>query len=258
MRFAAGADVGNGIALLYVIPICLLGTRYHARGGIAGAIVAAALLWIWVLVLDVSLNGVNYLVGFGAFLVVGATVGRLSARGRDASEERDRLLAQTRTMALTDELTTLPNRRAWDAELQRELARSTRSGAPLSLAMIDVDDFKRFNDDHGHLAGDAALRTTAAAWTHSLREVDFLARYGGEEFSVLLPGCSSGEALHVIERLRAATPEGLTSSAGLASWDGDEAAEAFVARADAALYDAKRAGRNRTCVAGGSPMFAVA
>jgi diguanylate cyclase (GGDEF)-like protein len=256
VRFAAGAGVGNGIAVLYVIPICLLAVRYEVWGGIGGAVVALALLVAWVLAFQVALPGVGYYAGICAFLVVGAMVGRLSAHRRHAEEElrllvaeRERLLAQSQTMALTDELTTLPNRRAWEGELQRELARSMRSGDSLSLAMIDLDDFKGFNDDRGHLAGDAALTKTAAAWVQSLREVDFLARYGGEEFGVLLPGCSSHEALHVIDRLRAATPEGLTCSAGLATWDREQSAQALVARADAALYDAKRAGRDRSCLA---------
>jgi diguanylate cyclase (GGDEF)-like protein/PAS domain S-box-containing protein len=165
--------------------------------------------------------------------------------------ERVALLARMAAMARTDELTGLPNRRAWDEELDRELARSRRSGEGLSVAMVDLDHFKDFNDAFGHQAGDRLLADAATAWRSEVRNTDFIARYGGEEFSLLLPGCppESGKAL--IERLRAATPMEQTCSAGIAVWDHEEEAESLVARADAALYAAKKGGRDRSVVAGG-------
>jgi diguanylate cyclase (GGDEF)-like protein len=152
-------------------------------------------------------------------------------------------------LAATDGLTGLPNRRTWDEEIPRALAGARRTGTPLCVAVIDLDRFKRFNDERGHLAGDDLLRAAASAWLPHLRPGDLLARYGGEEFAVLLPDCTVPVAITVVERLRAVMPLEQTFSAGVAAWDGEEAAEALVARADLALYDAKRDGRARTVVA---------
>ena len=115
--------------------------------------------------------------------------------------------------------------------------------------MLDLDRFKRFNDEYGHQAGDRLLKTAAAAWSGQLRTVDHLARYGGEEFIVLLPTASAELATMVLERLRSATPAGQTFSAGVATWDRNETSEELIARADQALYEAKDAGRDRIQVA---------
>jgi diguanylate cyclase (GGDEF)-like protein len=164
----------------------------------------------------------------------------------DLLEQQNADLAeQTRT----DPLTGLPNRRVWDEDLERELARARRHGGTLCLAMIDLDRFKAFNDHHGHQAGDRLLATAAAAWRPSLRATDTLARYGGEEFAVLLPHSDHDAARTVVERLLGSVPLGQTASAGIAQWDGQESAEALLARADAALYAAKGAGRARAVTA---------
>jgi diguanylate cyclase (GGDEF)-like protein len=158
------------------------------------------------------------------------------------------LEAQTRRvreLTRIDELTGLPNRRAWGAELPAAVERARRDRAPLAVAMLDLDHFKRFNDQYGHPAGDRMLKSAAAAWREQLRSVDLLARYGGEEFIVLLPQADAGVAAEVLERLRTATPLGQTFSAGLAAWNGVETSDELVARADAALYAAKRGGRDR-------------
>ena len=143
-------------------------------------------------------------------------------------------------MARTDELTGLPNRRAWDEHLHRELARARRSGERFSVALIDLDGFKRYNDTKGHPAGDQLLKEAGVIWPSQIRDSDVLARYGGDEFALLLPGCPPASANDVVERLRSATPRGQTCSAGVAEWDGNELAEDLIARADAALYEAKR------------------
>jgi diguanylate cyclase (GGDEF)-like protein len=153
--------------------------------------------------------------------------------------------AKVRQLSQTDDLTGLANRRAWSVELPRAIEQSRRQGAPLSVAMLDLDRFKLFNDTYGHPAGDRLLKSAAAAWQERLRSVDYLARYGGEEFIVLLPGADSAEALAVIDRLRDGTPLGQTFSAGVATWDGTETSDELVARADAGLYAAKENGRNR-------------
>ena len=158
--------------------------------------------------------------------------------------ERADFLARLSDLAETDELTGLPNRRSWDATLRSAVGYATRTRRPLCVAIVDLDRFKSFNDRHGHLAGDRLLKAAAAAWRTALRETDTLARYGGEEFAVVLPGCTAEIAGAVLERLRALTPEGQTCSVGLAEWSPGESDADLVARADAALYDAKRAGRD--------------
>jgi diguanylate cyclase (GGDEF)-like protein/PAS domain S-box-containing protein len=180
-----------------------------------------------------------------ALASIGAEVGGHLA----AMRERSELLSRMETMARTDELTGLPNRRAWEDQLQRELARARRSGERFSIAILDLDHFKDFNDSRGHQAGDELLKDAGAAWPQAVRASDFLARYGGEEFALLLPGCPPACGSDAVERIRSATPRGETCSAGLAAWDGEESAEALVARADAALYEAKRAGRDRIVTA---------
>jgi diguanylate cyclase (GGDEF)-like protein len=112
--------------------------------------------------------------------------------------------------------------------------------------MLDLDHFKRFNDERGHQAGDRLLKQAASAWAGRLRVIDVLARYGGEEFALALPGCGLEDALALVEGLRSATPGGQTCSAGVATWDGQEGPEELLGRADRALYSAKRAGRDRT------------
>jgi diguanylate cyclase (GGDEF)-like protein/PAS domain S-box-containing protein len=159
--------------------------------------------------------------------------------------ERADLVAALDAGARTDQLTGVPNRRAWDEELPRELARSLRGGMPLCVAILDLDHFKAYNDQHGHPAGDRLLRESAAGWADRLRDTDLLCRYGGEEFAVLLPGCREHIAGAVLEDLRRAMPGGVTCSIGVAEWNGNESAEALVARADVALYAAKGDGRDR-------------
>ena len=163
--------------------------------------------------------------------------------------ERADLLARLEAIARTDDLTGLANRRAWDELLPTELARARRDDAPLCVAMLDLDRFKAYNDEHGHQTGDRLLKAAAGTWRASLRATDVLARYGGEEFAVVLPRCDLENALVLLARLRKATPEEQTVSAGVAAWDGEEAPEALVARADAALYEAKNGGRNQVIVA---------
>jgi diguanylate cyclase (GGDEF)-like protein/PAS domain S-box-containing protein len=174
---------------------------------------------------------------------------------RDISErkkvaaDREELLQRVEAIARTDELTGMANRRAWDEELRRELARAARTGHRLCVVLLDLDHFKRYNDERGHQAGDALLRDAAIAWRMRIRITDFIARYGGEEFALILADCPPDQAVAILERLRAATPEGQTCSAGMAYWDGSESPESLVGRADVALYEAKRAGRDRIITA---------
>jgi diguanylate cyclase (GGDEF)-like protein len=170
---------------------------------------------------------------------------RLSGLVRQVEQQAAAMSA----LARVDGLTGVFNRRAWDEELPAMLAQAARQGTRVAVALLDLDRFKRFNDEHGHVAGDGLLRRAAAGWRVRLRTTDVLARYGGEEFGVIMPGCTDEQAAAVVEQLRAATPEGQTCSAGVAEWDGHESSEQFVRRADRALYAAKTAGRNRLAVA---------
>ena len=158
--------------------------------------------------------------------------------------EHARLQAELEAAARSDPLTGLPNRRVWAEQLPLELARAARRGQPITVALLDLDHFKRFNDERGHQAGDRQLRAVAAAWREELRDNDLLCRYGGEEFSLLLPQTTLEEACTAIEHLRRATP-GQTCSAGMAEWDGAEDIDSLLARADRGLYHAKSSGRDR-------------
>jgi diguanylate cyclase (GGDEF)-like protein len=174
--------------------------------------------------------------------VTGFTVSEL-VHQREALEQR------LERVARTDVLTGLPNRRAWDEELKRELSRADRTGAPLCAALLDLDHFKEFNDHHGHQAGDEHLRAVALEWRGRLRAADLIARYGGEEFAVILTDTRIDRARDVVERLRASVPRGETVSSGIAEWDRSESGSDLVARADRALYEAKRTGRDRAVAA---------
>lgn len=176
--------------------------------------------------------------------------------------ERKALEEQLSREALTDALTGLANRRAFDETLQREWKRSVRDKTPLSLTLIDLDRFKSFNDDHGHPAGDACLKAVAGAVARAIhRPADQAARYGGEELAVILPGADAGGAAQVAEAIRASiealavlhpsSPSGLvTASLGVATAGPSNqhiirSPEALLEMADAALYGAKASGRNR-------------
>ena len=159
--------------------------------------------------------------------------------------ERSDLVERATELALTDALTGLANRRSWDEALALEQERARRTEEPMCVAVIDLDYFKAFNDRFGHQAGDLLLKEASAAWRAQLRDVDTLARWGGEEFALLLPACPPVKAKGVLERLKLATPDGITFSAGIVRWDEHESALQLMQRADAGLYYAKQNGRDR-------------
>ncbi len=171
------------------------------------------------------------------------------------AESIQSLTTKLERLGLTDGLTGIYNRRFFDQMLPREINRSHRLGTQVSLLMLDIDHFKRFNDRLGHPAGDQALRTLVQTLGQRLRDMDFVARYGGEEFAVVMPGADRVSALSTAERLRSAVESAtfglpansdrLTVSIGVAVYpeDADDASSLLTA-ADSALYSAKRAGRN--------------
>ena len=206
-------------------------------------------------------------------IVARSMIEKLSKRDVDYLEQLTRQAAATINRANTystilqyatlDALTNLNNRRQFEIRLGQEISIAKRQNNPLCAMMIDIDFFKKVNDTYGHAAGDEVLRTVAGIIKDALRESDIPARYGGEEFAVLLPYTSIDDAKVVGERLRAAveaspipiyqdTPEyktiNITISMGLAEYDNQETGEVLFERADKALYEAKKGGRNRVCV----------
>jgi diguanylate cyclase (GGDEF)-like protein len=210
-------------------------------------------------------------------LAGGEVIGVLHLRGQVGAESRFRLtvLAENiasalvnhrlqrslREQTIRDPLTGLFNRRYMEETMTLEIARAARSGAPLSLVMCDVDHFKRFNDDHGHDAGDAVLQAVAAEMKNRFRDGDVVCRFGGEEFTVIAPGTSAEALMARVEAVRSAIAElnihqngrtlGATSmSFGIATWNETMARDGstLIQAADAALYQSKREGRNRASI----------
>ena len=178
----------------------------------------------------------------------------------------DQLVGRLHAAARRDPLTGVANRQAFDERLNHELAVTRRSGHPTAVVLLDVDDFKRINDRHGHVAGDEVLRTVATVAARSVRETDLVARLGGDEFAAILPGAGTEQAYQAGERVRlavldeqSAAPGAITFtiSAGVVdSVDAGEAPDSVVTNADRALYSAKRRGRNRTVRAARVPVGA--
>lgn len=179
---------------------------------------------------------------------------RVASMEQEAQGYREHLEVQ-RQKALIDPLTGLPNRAAWSERLESEVNTWHQQGNSLSLAMLDLDHFKRINDSYGHLAGDKVLKIIANVLGKRLRPTDFIARFGGEEFVLLMPDSALGDALQLGERLRAAIEAcpfhfkgervTITMSIGMAQFQPGERSDLTLKRADEALYRAKAAGRNQ-------------
>ena len=180
-------------------------------------------------------------------LLLGAVVAALVHRAQHESRATLGVMGQ---LLRTDPLTGIGNRRSLDENLPVEMARARRTGTPLTVAMLDLDFFKRYNSRRGHAGGDALLRSASQSWRKHLRPTDTLVRYGGEEFTLVLPNCAADQACQLIDRLRPGLPDNQTFSAGVATWDLQESAENLLQRADQALLMAKKQGRNRTIVSG--------
>ena len=178
----------------------------------------------------------------------------LTQRVNELESEMQRLSSEV----ATDQLTQVANRRGLAQAFEAERARVERSGTTLSVGLLDIDNFKRLNDELGHGAGDEALKSLAAIVSTTLRPTDRVARYGGEEFVVLLPDTPVAEAQQILTRLQRSLTGGLfmhehkqvfvTFSAGVTDYRPGERIEAALERADRGLYEAKRTGKNRTCL----------
>jgi diguanylate cyclase (GGDEF)-like protein len=157
------------------------------------------------------------------------------------AEVQGRLARTLRTAAATDPLTGVANRRAWEAEAARNLARAERTGEPLSFAILDLDDFKEVNDRDGHGAGDALLRDLTAGWSRRLRRADLLGRYGGDEFVLCLPATDEDGAWKILQELD--ETHRFAWSVGVVTAQKGDTLGTVLARADAHLYRQKRTGR---------------
>lgn len=203
----------------------------------------------------------HYLMLMAMLPAVSLLVGRLARiRQRLAAQKRElaHALDKLQAMAMRDDLTGLLNRRHMQALLEQEVQRCQRSGSSFCVALLDIDHFKRINDQHGHAAGDEVLRAFAQQSVGAIRNSDLLARWGGEEFVVMLPDTHMPPAVAGIERLReqvqalkvvvGATELGVTVSAGLTQHKADETLTQTLERADRLLYEAKHQGRDRVVV----------
>ncbi len=190
--------------------------------------------------------------------VVGGIMSVVDVTYRVETERQLKLLnEQLQNLAITDGLTGLRNRRAFEEHLIQEVAEAKRFRSPVSLLMIDVDHFKQFNDTFGHALGDEVLRTVASILAREARQSDLVARYGGEEFAVVMPHTDLNSAMLAAERFRRTVeahegfPRSVTISVGVAQYlDEMTSPEELVKLADKALYRAKEQGRNRVCANG--------
>jgi diguanylate cyclase (GGDEF)-like protein len=189
-----------------------------------------------------------------------------------AWRQRDRAQASLERLTVTDPLTGALNRRGFFEQAVTAIAQARRRVMPAAVIMFDIDRFKTINDTHGHDAGDSVLRAFTAIISSGLRAGDLLGRLGGEEFALLLPASSPDQALATAERLRArvrtdvihpgGTDQAVTASAGVAAIAGPDRPEvalaAALSAADAALFEAKRAGRDRAIIAASLPSIRLA
>lgn len=178
------------------------------------------------------------------------------SREREVQRELEEMVQDARDASNTDPLTKLNNRNVMDVELPAMIQDTAASGMPVCLMLIDIDYFKQINDEHGHLFADEMLRQFSQVLKMSFRQNDMAVRYGGDEFLILLPGAELHQARTVAERFRDAVREnlrlpggqGVTLSIGVAQWRAGDDLKAFISRADEALYESKRAGRDRVSV----------
>jgi diguanylate cyclase (GGDEF)-like protein len=182
----------------------------------------------------------------GASLLIGLLlVVRLGGLLRSGQDQAVQLAA----LARADSLTGIPNRRTWDFELARAAKATRERNAPLTVALLDLDHLKKYNETHGHVTGDRLLKEAAGAWSGLLQPGQVLARYGGDEFALLCPGQWATDVRSVVDAMRAATPGGQTVSAGVATWDPHTEPSAVLATATQFVTEAKRGGRDQVQVA---------
>lgn len=238
-RSGAGAGALSDPAYLTAVEASQAALLSSMRGGVDRSLIAGHTVG------DVASITVTLASVLALFL--GAVVAALVHRAQHESRATLGVMGQ---LLRTDPLTGIGNRRSLDENLPVEMARARRARTTLTVAMLDLDFFKRYNSRRGHAGGDALLRQASESWRKQLRPTDTLVRYGGEEFTIVLPNCAADQACQLIDRLRPGLPDNQTFSAGVATWDHQESAEDVLRRADQALLMAKKQGRNRTIISG--------
>ncbi|QYF93776.1 GGDEF domain-containing protein [Massilia sp. PAMC28688] len=261
----SGAPRGAVLMIMLVVMVfCTFSLRPRATMFLCATaigLLAAAMLWLVnydPVQFPPAVEGMHFGLAAACLLAVTLLTGEMSKLRTSLKQQKQELLtalAKIRTLATIDELTCLANRRYMNEVLTNEERRDSSTGAPMCIALLDIDFFKNVNDQFGHDSGDQVLRTFAAAARAELRVGDVLARWGGEEFLLMLPGTEVGEALFVLKRMadrvRAIRIPGLdmerdvTFSAGLVERRGTEPFADTISRADKAMYKAKASGRNR-------------
>ncbi len=245
---------------LFYVPVVLTGAllgRYRARVMALLCILSSSIIFFMPSLGEGTVQNIPlttilvFLLWAATLVLIGVLVGTLSDGWRSTMAK---LTEAHKKDVLTDPLTEVANRRAYEFELERRIAEWNRNQTPVSLVLLDIDYFKKFNDRYGHQAGDAVLRAVAEVLKQAVRETDLVARYGGEEFALVLSDTSIEDAKDVAERARSIIESArfpfnglilrLTVSVGFARLRQDEDATSFVQRADAALYSSKEAGRN--------------
>jgi diguanylate cyclase (GGDEF)-like protein len=242
---AYSGGAASGYSVLVIMPMVWFGLEATDVELVAGIAVLAACCCLPMVLIGAPAYPRTW--GHASLLMlVGLTVaGSLRAVTRELATLAQRFQHE----AVVDDLTGLLNRRGWRYIAPRELARAARSGNPITVVTLDLDNFKELNDELGHERGDLALRDTADRIRATLRAGDVVARLGGDEFVALLTNSTLTGSLTAIQRLRDSTPAPEAFSAGVAVWDRREELAEALRRADLALYAAKEAGRNRTEVA---------
>jgi diguanylate cyclase (GGDEF)-like protein len=235
----------SGYSVLVIMAVVWFGLAATDLELLAGMLVLAACCVVPMLLIGAPAYPLTW--GHAALVtLVGVTVaGSLRAVTRELGTLAQRFAQE----AVVDDLTGLLNRRGWRYTAPRELARAARSGNPITLVTLDLDNFKELNDEQGHEQGDRALRDTAERIRATLRAGDVVARLGGDEFVALLTNSTLTGSVAAIDRLRDATPSQEGFSSGIAVWDRKEDLAELLRRSDLALYAAKDAGGGRTEVA---------
>jgi diguanylate cyclase (GGDEF)-like protein len=245
-----------GAGLLMILPV--LQAQFYGHARLAGALFTLllgvfALTTVWPFARSMGPEPLQSVISWLPLLVALLQFGNAVGKTVRASTSQ---LSRLQNLAATDGLTGLINRRQFNHQLQSEIARARRHQAPLSLALFDIDDFKKLNDVYGHPVGDRILKELGGLIIHNVRECDISARYGGEEFALILPETRLVEAYEILERLRGLVertvfclpdnPITFTISVGVAQLDPDHpTAFELVEKADACLYEAKKKGKNR-------------
>jgi diguanylate cyclase (GGDEF)-like protein len=242
---AYSGGAASGYAVLVIMAMVWFGLAATDLELLGGMVVLAACCMLPMVLIGAPAFPVTW--GHAALVtLVGVTVaGSLRAVTRELGTLAQRFAQE----AVVDDLTGLLNRRGWRYTAPRELARAARSGNPITLVTLDLDNFKELNDELGHEQGDRALRDLAERIRATLRAGDVVARLGGDEFVALLTNSTLTGSLTAIDRLREATPPEEGFSSGIAVWDRKEDLAELLRRSDLALYAAKDAGGGRTEVA---------